>query len=99
MAKAKIEFTVPSNPADRKKIRDRISEMSAALQRIEDSRSFMKDVATSLKDDFKLPPKIAMKMARTLHKHDYVDLTQETETFSLTYETIFQDVVGSGDQD
>jgi len=98
MAKAKTDFTVPSNPADRKKIRDKISEMSAALQRIEDSRSFMKDIATSLKDEFQLPPKIAMKMARTLHKHDYVDVTAETETFSLTYETIFQDVVGN-DQD
>lgn len=85
------EFTMPSSATDRKKIKDALMEMSSSLQFIEDKRSFMKDVADSLHEQFQIPKKISMKMARTLHKNNYTDVTEEVDQFTTLFETLFQE--------
>lgn len=89
------DYVVPSNPADRKKIKDAISQMAAVMQEIEDKRGYIKDVQTDLKESFKIPSRISAKMAKTLHKHNYVDVAQESEQFSLFYETLFSESVSN----
>lgn len=83
------DFTMPSNPADRKKIKDALYEMSGALQFIEDKRNFMKDIATTLDENYSLPKKVAMKMARTIFKDNYSDVSAESDRFSTAFETLF----------
>lgn len=82
-------FMMPSNPADRKKIRDLIFEMSGALQAIEDKRSFMKDVATAIQEEYQIPKKVTMKMARTVHKQNYREVEAEVDQFTTAFETLF----------
>lgn len=82
-------FTMPSNPADRKKIRDLVFEMSGALQAIEDKRSFMKDVATAIQEEFEIPKKVTMKMARTVFKQNYREVEAEVDQFTTAFETLF----------
>lgn len=84
------DFTMPSNPADRKKIKDMLHEMQGALQFIDDKRAFMKDAAESLQEQFQIPKKISMKMARTLHKNNYTDVSSETDQFTTLFEVLFQ---------
>jgi len=91
-------FTMPSNPNDRKRIRDALYEMSGALQVIDDKREFMKDVAKMLEDEFQVPKKISAKMARTLHKNNYQDVHVEADQFSTIFETLFQGTT-SADED
>jgi hypothetical protein len=87
-------FTLPSDPVQRKKISDALHEMAGALQFIEDKREFMKDVAASINEEFEIPKKIVMKMARTLHKHNYNDVAQETDVFVTCFETLFPTLSG-----
>lgn len=84
------DFTMPSNPADRKKIKEALHEMQGALQFIDDKRAFMKDTAEALQEQFQIPKKISMKMARTLHKNNYTDVSSETDQFTTLFEVLFQ---------
>ena len=83
------DFTMPSNEADRKKIKELLYEMSGALQAIADKRSFMKDTAEAMEKNYSLPKKVAMKMARTIHKDNYSAVSAESERFSIAFETLF----------
>ena len=87
-------FTLPSDPTKRKKISDAIHEMAGALQFIDDKRAFMKDVADALAEEYEIPKKISLKMARTLHKHNYSDVAQETDVFVTCFETLFPTLSG-----
>lgn len=91
------EFTMPSNPADRKKIKDMLHEMAGALQFIDDKRAFMKDVADTIQEQYQVPKKISMKMARTLHKNNYTDVSSETDQFTTLFEVLFQGKVIDSD--
>lgn len=90
MTEESQSFTMPSSPADRKKIKDALHEMCGAMQFMEDKREFMKDVADSLKEQFEIPKKITMKMARTLYKNNYGDVSNEADQFTTLFESLFQ---------
>lgn len=97
MAKEPVDFILPSNPADRKKIRDAIYEMSGVTQEIKDKRSYITDTKKMLKDEFGLPPKIASKMVKTVCEHNFKDVVAETEAFTETYEILFESVITNSD--
>lgn len=84
------EFTMPSNPADRKKIKETLQEMAGALQFIDDKRAYISDSAAALQEEFKIPKKIGAKMARTLHKNNYQDVAAETNQFETLFEILFR---------
>ena len=80
----------PSSPADRQKLKSALTEMTYCLQRIDDERSAMKDVAEATAEKFGLPKKMISKLARTMYKRDYETLSQENEDFELLYETLVE---------
>jgi hypothetical protein len=90
MAKEAVDFTLPSDPAARKKIKDAIYEMAAVTQEISDKRSYITDTKKMLKEEFSMPPKIASKMAKTVHEHNFRDVVAESEAFTSTYEVLFE---------
>lgn len=90
MAKESNDFTLPSSPNDRKKIRDAIYEISGTMQEIKDKRSYITDAKKMLKEEFGLPPKIASKMAKTVFEHNFKDVLAESETFEVVYENLFE---------
>lgn len=83
-----MDVVIPSNPADRKRIKDALHEIVGCYQFIDDKKSYIKDVLDTLKENYDIPKKIATKMARTMHKHNYQDVSNESTTFELLYETI-----------
>lgn len=83
-------FTMPSSTADRAKIKETLQEMSGMLQRIEDFRGSMTDAAKGLEETFQIPKKIALRMARVLHKNNYSEVEAEADAFTTAFETLFK---------
>ena len=91
------DYVLPSDPESRRKIRHAIAEMAGVIQFCTDKKDYSKDVAKSLKEEYSIPIKVANRMARTLHKRDYEDVSQESEVFNTCYEGLFMTQEASGD--
>lgn len=77
-----------SNPADRKKIKDALIEISDSMTRVEAERDLIKDIVKSISDDFDLPKKYVSKMARLYHKQNFHNQQQENDELATLYETV-----------
>jgi uncharacterized FlgJ-related protein len=78
-----------SSPADRKKIKDAMDEISASMTRIEAEKDLIKEIIVELNDNFKISKKILNKMAKTYHKQNFINEQQDHEEF----ETLYSEVV------
>lgn len=77
-----------SSPADRKKIKDALQEISNAMTRIAAERDFIKETVKEVSSNFQLPKKHINKMARIYHKQNFQITQQETEELESLYITI-----------
>jgi len=78
-----------SSPADRKKIKDAMEEISNSMTRVDAEKDFQKEAIAELNDQFKISKKILSKMARTYHKQNFQNEQQSHEEF----ETLYTEVV------
>lgn len=92
MSKEALDFTLPSSPADRKKIKEAVYDIVSAMQEAKDKRSFIADRKKDMKTEFGIPPKILTKMAKTYSEANFQDVLAESEAFELTYENLFETV-------
>lgn len=79
---------VPTNPADQKRIRDFLQEVSNAYCRIQSEKDFIKEAVDAIVEEFELPRKYVSKMARVYHKNSYSKEVTEQEDFTILYEQI-----------
>ena len=84
------DVIVPSSVSDRKSLKIALTEMTYCLQRMDDERSAMKDINDTIHEKYGLPKKLVSKLARTMYKRDYANITQENEDFELLYETLVE---------
>ena len=79
-----------SNPADRKKIRDALQEISNSMTRISAERDLIKEIKTDLHEEFKetLTKKQIGKMARVYHKQNFNEELAEASQFEALYEEV-----------
>ena len=79
-----------SNPADRKKIRDALQEISNSMTRISAERDLIKDIKADLFDEYKevLTKKQIGKMARVYHKQNFNEELAEANQFETIYEEV-----------
>lgn len=77
-----------SSPADRKKIKDALQEISDSMTRISAERDFIKETVKDIASTFQLPKKHINKMARIYHKQNFQITQQETEELESLYITI-----------
>lgn len=102
MAKADLaNFTLPSNPVDRKKIRDIFYEMSGINQFIKDKREDLKSYVEVLQNDYGIPKKVISKVAKIIEEHNYEDFSEEASAVESIYEVIMlnKDASDSSDDD
>lgn len=85
---------VPSNPADRKKLKAILAAMTHSMQKIDDERDAMKELVAAASRDFDIPKKLINKLGKTMYKRTYADIQTENEDFELLYETL---VLGKND--
>lgn len=83
------EYTVPSNPADRKKIKNALYEIQEHLAMIDSYKEKIKEVCTFLKDEYEMPPKLSNSLAKTAYKHEYAKVQNESDAFISSYEILF----------
>jgi hypothetical protein len=81
-------MTQISNPEDRKKIKNALTEISDSMTRMEAERDLIKDIVNDVVDNFKLPKKYVNKMARIYHKQNFQTEQQETEELEALYITV-----------
>lgn len=80
--------SLPSNPADRKRLMTMLSEATYCKQRMDDERESIKDIVARVHEEFELPKKLVTKLINTLYKQDYADRVSEEEDFQFLYEAI-----------
>lgn len=78
-----------SNPADRQKIKDAISEISTAMMHIADQRLLIKESIEDLSEQFEIPKKTLRRMAKLYYEQKYNEVQAENEELSFLYEQIF----------
>lgn len=77
-----------SNPVERKKIRDALSEISNSLTRIEGERDLIKTIVGNIAEEHELPKKTVNKMARVFHKQNFSKEQQEFSEFEHIYQAV-----------
>ena len=85
-----VDNYVPSDPAERKKMRGMLEEMTHRLRQIDDNREAMKEIADECSKTYGIQKKHINRMARTMYKHNYADIQAENEHFELLYETLVE---------
>ena len=78
----------PVSPEARQKLKGFILEMTRCLQRIDEEKEAMKDIADRAQDEFGIQKKYVNKVARTMYKQNYADQQQENSHFEDLYEAI-----------
>ena len=81
---------VISNPADRKKIKDSLQEISNSMTRIEGERDLIKEILNDLADKFELDKKTFRRMAKVYHKQNFVNERQEFDEFETLYTNVVE---------
>lgn len=90
------EYVLPSNPKDRKAIKDGIEEIKVQLITIKSANEHIKAIQERLKEELELPPKVAKKMATISLKDDekgneFEKQSIEHESFEIAYQTLFRE--------
>jgi ribosomal protein L23 len=67
-----------------------LTEMTHCLARMDAEREAKKEIATAIKEEFELAPKLINKLAATMYKRNYADLQAENEDFEMMYETLVE---------
>ena len=81
---------VPTSDKEVQTLKTMISEMTYCLDKIDQQRDQMKEIASDAAESFEVPKKLINKMARTMFKHAYADLCAENEHFERLYETVVE---------
>ena len=85
---ADSNIILPSNPADRKKILDAMSEISNSYTRIESEKEYVKDSLDTISKTYNLPKRVLSKLSKVMHKGNFEEEAGNFEDFSDLYETL-----------
>jgi len=80
--------TIPSSPEDRKEVRDRLTEISNSLTRIDSERDHINNILSDLQDEYELPKKHMRKVARVFHKQNIHEVKEEFSDIEDIYNAI-----------
>lgn len=84
-----MSFNV-TNPADKKKIKDALFEISGSYDRMQAERELIREVIKDLSDTYQLPKRAVSKIARAYHKQNFSKQVQESEEFQELYESLLE---------
>lgn len=79
MAVEQKDFVIPSSEEDRKKIRDRFVEVSAAKTRILGERDLIKVIIGDLSEEYDIPKRVLSKMANAFHNDSFDTVAAEAD--------------------
>ena len=79
---------IPSSPADVKRIKDCIIEISNAMTLIQAQKDFIKEVVESCCEDVEIDKKHLKKMSTIYHKQNLSEILGEIEVVEALYEGV-----------
>lgn len=79
-----------SNPQDKKKLHNALTEISDSLTRIASEKDLIKDIVNNVSEEFKLSKRIVNKMAKTFHKGNFDEESAQHEEFETLYLSLTQ---------
>jgi DNA repair ATPase RecN len=80
--------TIPSSPQDRAQVKERLTEISASLTRIEAEREHINEILQDLQDEYELPKKYMRKVSRVFHKQNINEVKEEFSDIEDIYNAI-----------
>jgi F0F1-type ATP synthase membrane subunit b/b' len=83
-------IVVPSSPADRKVLKERIQEIAGALDRIDAEKDLIKNIKASIKDEFELPPKLVTTLAKSYNQQNYDEVVKELQAQAEDIQEAFE---------
>lgn len=85
-----LSETIPSSPSDRQQLKTMLVEMTKAMQRADDEKQSVKEIAEAAQEKFGIKKKLITRLAKTMYKHNYADIQAENEHFETLYETLVE---------
>jgi CRISPR/Cas system-associated protein Csm6 len=79
---------MPSNTADLKKIDAALQQISDSKTRIEAEQDHIKEVVTTINEDFGLEKKLIRQLAKVWHMRNYAEEVTQQEDFQEAYEAL-----------
>ncbi|WAX21629.1 hypothetical protein [Stenotrophomonas phage RAS14] len=104
MITEQTEYTLPSNPKDREKIKRQIEDIVNQMHMKAAIDATIKEKEASMKEELGVPPKITKRLAKVLFKeqvdgNEFDKQVAEHETFSDTFEILFRGAPGPVEQE
>ncbi len=87
---ASTGIIVPSNPADRLKLKNQLAEGTYCLERVAAEREALKEIVAGIEEDFEIPKKVVNRLIKTMYKRDFAKEVAEHEDFETLYEMIVE---------
>lgn len=87
----KVEFVMPTSPADVLKIKNAVKEASNSLLRIEAERENIKAIREVLNDELGLPNAKFNEITKLYHKQNYSEVVAKDEEKVELYVKVFGD--------
>ena len=94
-----VDLPIPTTSADRQKMKQMLAEITACMQRMDDDREAIKDIAKAIEDQFEIKAKVSRKLASTMYKHNYADVQAENDHFEYLYEALVEGRKTDTDED
>lgn len=83
------DFTIPSNPADLKKIQDVVNELVNSKIRQQGETDYQKEAIKALAEDMDIPAKAIRKLMMDKYKDTFEQESEQRETYEVLYEKVF----------
>lgn len=104
MITEQTDYTLPSNPKDREKIKKNIEDIVNLMHQKAALDSTIKEKEAAMKEEQGVPPKITKRLAKVLYKeqvdgNEFDKQVAEHETFSDTFEILFRGANYGSDED
>lgn len=79
---------IPSSPADRIAVKNRLAEISNSLTRIEAERDQINQILQEMQDAYELPKKHMRKVAKVYHKQNLNEVKEEFSDVEDIYNAV-----------
>ena len=80
--------TIPSSAQDRADIKQKLTEISASLTRIEAERDHINEILQDMQDQYELPKKYMRKVSKVYHKQNINEVKEEFSDVEDIYNAV-----------
>lgn len=84
------EIIIPSSPADLKKLKDGIDEITNSMTRVDGEKEYQKEAIEELSEQTGIDKKYIRRMATDAHKDQFKKKVDEMDEYAQLYESVME---------